>query len=259
MSSDKRYLVDVELKNLPFPVIVESRSDKKGQNTVAHISVKARITREFEASCVNQIIKILHQHKDNIGPGQLSTNILDYMITLDAAMVQIDLKYPYFMEKVTPASKEKCLMSYTCTYSLKKTTAAQPKILFKIEVPAITSYPFSHTEEKYLFGQLTLVTVEVESSEHIFAENIVDTVDKHALAPVYSFLDEADEEFLINKIHSQKIDSVVLADEIKNEISESAGIDWCSVKCSNYGMLHPYSTLVSTEKNMWFPEDAYDE
>ncbi len=260
MKSDKRYLVDIDLKNLPFPIKVESKYNIKGQDTVSNISVNARLMREFEATSINQIIKIIHQHRNNIGPRQLGSNIVDYLLNLNATMIKIDLQYPFFIEKITPVSKEKSLMSYNCTQSLKKPIATKTNSIFKIDIPVITSYPINNRgKSNLLFGQQTMVNIEIISSDFIYPEDIVEAVDKHALAPVYSYLNEEDEEFLINKIHTERIDSVVLADEIKNELSKIESIEWCAVKCSNFGMLHSYSTIVSTDKNIWLPEDAYNE
>ena len=84
---------------------------------------------------------------------------------------------------------------------------------------------------------------------------IVDVVDKHALSPIYSFLTDEDQSYLIQKIHSQQKSSVVMVDEIKEELSRDPELVWYSVRCSNYGMLHTYSTVIRTERNMWFPDE----
>jgi hypothetical protein len=36
-------------------------------------------------------------------------------------------------------------------------------------------------------------------------------------------------------------------------------IEWYSVKCSNFGMLHSYSTFIGTEKSMWVPSSGYED
>jgi len=63
MEDGKRFLVDVGLQNLPFPITVTPKRDSEGQSTVASISVKARILREFEARWIDKFIQILHQHR----------------------------------------------------------------------------------------------------------------------------------------------------------------------------------------------------
>ena len=261
MAGKKRFLVDVGIKDLPFPIRAISMVDPDGQHTIANISVSARIMREFEARWINKFIQIIHQHKDKIGTKTLSVNILDYLKDLEATAVKIDFTYPYFIEKLTPISKEKCLVRYLCTYTSRAFSMTEmAKIRFKMEIPVITTYPGSDPDKPGgLFGQLSVMEVEVESRRDIYPEDLVEMVDRHALMPIYSFLTEEDQTYVIQKVHSEEKTSVMVTDEIKNELSKNPEIDWYSVHSSNYGMLHSYSTIVGTEKTMWVPSSEFED
>ena len=252
---ERRYLVDVGMKNLPFPMKVASKVKTDGQFTIANISINARVMQEFEPGWIDKFIEILHQHRDRIGTNTLKTNIKDYLKELHASAIGIDFDYPYFIEKLTPVSKEKCLVRYNCTYSAKVSLVeTKSRIIFKMQIPAITTYPASMPEKTGgLFGQLSIVEIEVESQKDIYPEDLVKIVDKHALVPVYSFLTKEDQAFVIQKIHSEKKTSVVMIDEIKDELMHNSKVSWYSIQCSNFGMLHSYSTVISTEKSMWIP------
>ena len=255
MIDEKKFLVDVGMRSLPFPMRVISKVDPEGQFTVADISITARIMREFEARWIDKFIQILHKHRDRIGTKTLRVNIMDYLEELRAATVKVDFDYPFFIEKMTPVSGEKCLVRYLCTYSARASSIEnEPKIFFKIEIPAITTYPASDQEQPGgLFGQLSIVVIEVQSEKDIYPEDLLEIVDKHALSPVYSFLTEEDQVSVIHKIHTEKRTSVVMIDGIKDDLARRQEIDWYSVRCSNFGMLHSYSTVIGTEKSMWVP------
>ncbi|MDD5680556.1 MAG: GTP cyclohydrolase, FolE2/MptA family [Candidatus Omnitrophica bacterium] len=258
MKEEKRFLADVGMRGLPFPMRVVSKVEKEGQHTVANISISARIMQEFEATWIDKFIQIVHNHRDRIGTSTLRVNIKDYLKELKASMVKIDFDYPFFIEKRTPASKEKCLVRYRCTYSVKATDIEKPRVTFKIEVPCITTYPVSFEEAGGLFGQLSIATVEVESQQDIYPEDVVELVDKHALVPVYSFLTKEDQIFVIKKVHSENKNSVIMVDEIKNELAHMRDIQWYGISCANFGMLHSYSTSIETEKSMWIPFSSYE-
>jgi GTP cyclohydrolase IB len=257
----RRFLVDVGIKDLPFPMRVASRVDSQGQHTIANISVSARIMREFEARWIDKFIQIIHRHKDRIGTRSLSENIMDYLRELEATAVKIDFTYPYFVEKSTPVSKEKCLVRYMCTYAARAFSMTErAKIRFTMEIPVITTYPGSDPEKPGgLFGQLSVVELEVESKKDIYPEDLVELVDRHALMPIYSFLTEEDQIYVIQKVHTEEKSSVVVTDEIKNELSKNPDVDWYSVRSSNYGMLHSYSTIIGTEKAMWVPSGGFGD
>ncbi len=255
MKEDKRFLQDVGMSELPFPMIVPSRDNKEGQHTIAQISIVARIMHEFEARWIDKFVQIVHQHQEHIGAETLNGNILDYMKELNATKVKVDFNYPFFFEKRTPVAKESCLVRYMCTYSASVSKSdLKPKTSLKISIPCITSYPASDSDKPGgLFGQLSSVEIEVQFQKEIYPEDLIEIVDKHALVPVYSFLTEDDQAYVINKVHTELKTSVVMIDEIKDELANMRDIEGYSVSCSNFGMLHSYSTFIGTAKSMWIP------
>ncbi len=261
MPQEKRLLVDVGMRNLPFPMKVASKQEPDGQATVGTVSVSARITSEFEADWIDTFIRVFHQHRDNIGTKFLRHNIVDYFKELNATSARVTFDYPFFIEKTTPVSKEKCLVKYQCSYTAKISPLQEdPKITFRIEIPVITTDPASVPgQEGGLYGQLSMVLVEVASQKDIYPEDLVEIADKHALSPVYSFLDREDQIHIVKKVHTQKKSSVVMTDEIKDELARNDNIEWFMVHCTNFGMLHSYSTIVGTEKSMWVPLSGYED
>jgi GTP cyclohydrolase IB len=260
MPNEKRYLAEVGIENLPYPIRVISKADVEGQPTVANISIYARILREFEARSIDLFIRILHKHRSIIGTKTLTTNILEYREELRASTVNADFRYPYFIEKSTPVSKEKCLVKYDCTYSVKSPSLdLVPKIFFTIEIPVITSYPVQSDQlPAGSFGQLSKLIIQTQSEKDIYPEDVVQLVDTHSAA-VYSYLSEDDQKFLIQKIRSEPKTSVVLLDEIKNELVKNRDLQWFSIRCYNYGMLHSYNTVIGTERSPWIPDMGYDD
>lgn len=261
MNNEKRFLVDVGMKDLPFPIRVLSQVNPEGQFTIANISIDARIMHQFEARWIDQFIIILHSHRDIIGTKTIAKNVWDYLERLNANTAQITFDYPFFVEKLTPVSKEKCLVRYLCKYVARAhATEKKARVIFRIAVPCITTYPASRPEiQKSLFGQLSIIEIEIDSKKDIFPEAVIGIVDKHALVPVYSFLTEKDQEYVIEKIHSQSKTSVVVIDEIKDELAHDSTINWYAVRSSNFGMLHSYQTVIGTEKSMWVPFSGYSE
>ena len=253
MKEKKRFLVDVGIRDLPFPMKVISKANVDGQQTIANISISTRIMAEFEARWIDKFIQIVHEHRDRIGTKTLKANIVDYLKELQATAVKIDFDYPLFVEKITPVSKQKCLVRHLCTYSAKLSAIEdRPKVIFKVDVPVVTTYPgFTPENPGGLFGQLSIVVVEVEAKDDIYPEELIELVDKHALSPIYSFLSEDDQIYIIQKVHTDEKYSVMVIDEIKEELARNPDIVWYSVRSSNYGMLHSYSTIISTEKGMW--------
>lgn len=261
MTEGKRFLVDVGIRDFPFPIRCASRENPDGQKTIADISVSTRIMQYFEAGWIDRFIRILHSHREDISTSSLRKNIWDYYDELQAKNVEITLEYPFFVVKETPVSKQKCLVSYRCKYTCRAPSInGQPKILFRIDAPIITTHPQSHRNKpQALFGQLSIITVETESEKEIYPEDLVDMIDKNALTPVYSFLAEEDQDYLVDKIHTEQKHSVVVVDQIKEELGQQPDLEWFYVKCVNHSMLHPYKTFIDTEKSLWVPFRGFED
>jgi len=237
---------------------VISKDESEGQYTIATISINARITQEFEARWIDKFIQIVHAHRERIGTDTLKNNISDYLKELNASSVSINFEYPFFIEKIAPESNEKSLVKYLCNYSSKVTLASAPKIIFKMQIPCITTYPGSAPEKSGgLFGQLSVVHIEIESKSDFYPEDLVDLVDRKSLSPVYSFLTEQDQHAIIQQIHSKEVSSVSMIRKIKNELASNSEIEWYLLRCFNYGMLHGFNTFISTDKSRWVPFSGY--
>ena len=257
----RAYLVDVGIQQLPFPIRVRSRKDPAGQPTVANIAIKARIASEFEARWIDRFIQIVHKHRDNIGPATVRHNIMDYVSELHANSVRVDMAYPYFVEKRTPVSNEPCLVRYNCCYSGQYPALdGGSRIILKIECPVITTYPVTLAEGRHArtLPQLSIVELEVETDKDTYVEDLVELVDSHGLAPIYSFLTEDDQRAIIERTQTELQYSVDLADEIREALARNPDVRWYSVRCSNLGMLHNYTTVIGTEKSFWVPGSYYD-
>lgn len=261
MPDKKRYLVDVGLDDFAFPFKVAGRGHPEGVPTVGKITVHARINQEFEARWIDRFAQVLHQHRDAVGSHSLKQGIADYLEALHADSVQVSLRFPYFVEKTTPVSRLSCLVGHDCIYRAKLAAFDnEPKLTLTVEVPTLTTDPCSSLDRPgLLFAQRTLVTVEVASEIGMFVEDLVETVDRHALIPVYSFLTPEDKEHLVGLAHSRTVSSVVLAEAIKGCLAPREDVDWYRVVCRNRGLLHLYSTEVSTEKGSWVPASDFAE
>lgn len=258
---EKRFLVEAELRDLSFPIQVISRAYPEGQPTIANVSMAARIMSQFQVQWFDRFIQALHRHRRQMGAEALMVDMVDYQKILNANRVRLTLEYPFFIEQKTPVSKEACLVRYSCSYSAEISSVdKEPKITFSMKIPIVTTYSGSTPDQPGgLFGQSTVVDISIQSRVNVFPEDLVEIANRHALSPVYSFLTEEDQAYVIQQVHGDTKTSLALTDEIREELARNQDITWFSVRCANYGILYPYSTVIGTEKSIWVPQSGYDE
>jgi len=261
MKDEERFLVEVGIRDVRVPIRASSRVSAEGQSTVAGVSLHARIMRDFEAAWIDRFIQILHQSKRDARIECMRSIVHECREAFRAELVGLEMSYPVFVQKKTPVSSETCLVEYACSYSaIFPSVEHGTKVTFTIKVPCITTYPVSEPGGPGgLLAQLSIVSIKVLSKSDLYPEDLVSIVDAHALAPMYSFLTADDQRAIIERIHSQRKTSVVLVDEIREDLALDKKIDFYTVSCSNFGLLHSFSTLIATEKNYWSPWNVLED
>jgi GTP cyclohydrolase IB len=244
--SAARTLADVGVADLPRPVRVPSRADPRGQPTVARVSVEASVAREFEADWVDRLLQVLHAHRDDVGTKALKREVGACVEALDASMVEITLDYPFFVEKQTPRTGQRCLVKHDCTYSVVALSPdATPRVFFAIAIPCITTGPSSGRRRGGAsLGQSSTVTLRTESQRDIYPEDLVALVDRNALVPLYSFLAPEDRADVLQRIRTGWRTSVEMVGRIRSELAGDPGLGYFSVQCRDSSILHPYHTTV---------------
>ena len=239
-------LADVGVADLLRPVRVPSRADPRGQPTVARVSVEASVAREFEADWVDRLLKVLHAHRDDVGMEALKREVGAYVEALDASVVEVTLDYPFFVEKRTPRTGQKCLVKYDCTYSVVALSPdATPRVFFAITIPCITTGPSPQRwRGGASLGQLSTATLRTESQRDVYPEDLVALVDRNALVPLYSFLAPEDREDILRRIRTGWRTSVDMVGRIRGELAGDPSLGYYSVCCLDSSILHPYHTTV---------------
>lgn len=262
MNKGKAFLVNVSIRDLPFPIKVHSSRVAGEQSTIANISIQARLMKEFEAECIDRFIQITHSHRDNLCVESMKNNAKDYLTALNANTVRISMDFPYFVEKRTPKSNEPCLVKYDCRYSSQyPSIGGEVRTTFSIACPVITSYPIQDLGKSTTeyFPQMSVLHIEVQPKKDIAPEQIVALADEKSLSPVYSFLAKEDQLYLIEKTRNTFQSSIDTIDGIRMVLARDENIEWYSISASNYGMLHNYSTFINLEKSNWVPGSNYED
>lgn len=252
---------DVGVSDLPHPIRAPSRADSQGQPTVARISVEASVARQFEVDWIDRFVQVLHAHRERISTRDLRQDVGAYMEAFEARMVEVTLDYPFFVEKRTPQTGQKCLVKHDCTYSLVALSpAATPRVFFRITVPCITTGPSPDGRRRgSSVSQLSTVPLETESQRDVYPEDLVALVDRNALAPLYSFLAPEDREDILRRIRTQRRTSVEMVERVRGELAADPSLGFYSLRCLDSSFLHTYHTIIGEEMGPSKPRRPWTE
>jgi len=151
ISQDTRHIpIDsVGIKGIRHPVVVSDRAGRE-QHTVAMFNMYVGLPHNFKGTHMSRFVEILNIHEYEITVESFKKMIVEMSEFLNAESGQIEMNFPYFVNKKAPVTGVESLMDYDVTFigELHKGT---PSTLVKVIVPVTTLCPCSK-KRAYRYG-----------------------------------------------------------------------------------------------------------
>ena len=104
----------VGIKGLKYPVKVLDKSTGL-QSTVAQINMYVDLPHHCKGTHMSRFVEILNLVRTKVSLESLTNILEDMKIILGAKSSHIEISFPYFIEKKSPATGSKGLMDYKCS------------------------------------------------------------------------------------------------------------------------------------------------
>lgn len=234
MEDKEKYFVNVAMNDLSYPIKIGIKSRSEGESTITNLTIQAEIEREYEPQVENNIIGIITDRNNYVGPIQLSNKLINYLKSINANKLLINFKYPFFLEKISPFDKQKHLMKYHCEFTVKKNTLNEYTKQYKIEIPIVMEEYLAQGIQNDIMELPLKIVVQTEGYETLFSEDIIHLVENIILESSFIGKTNGDD----TKLH--------LLEKIKLELFEKYKVERCTVKIVNQKILYSYSVEVGS-------------
>jgi GTP cyclohydrolase IB len=252
---DRRVAIDqVGICDVKFPIYVVDRSHRK-QSTVAHFAMSVALPQHLKGTHMSRFVEVLNEHRDEVTMHTLPRLLQILRQRLEADCARIEVTFPYFIERVAPASGKTALMDYECRFA-GESKGTEDDFVLKVCVPVTTLCPCSKEISDYgAHNQRGLIDVSVrsitdsESGERglVWIEELVQIAEESASAPVYPLLKRADERH----VTMQAYDNPVFVEDIVRNVSvrlqQDSRICWFKVHVVNLESIHNHSAFAYLE------------
>lgn len=246
---DKRKITidKVGVKKVCYPIIVEDRINGI-QNTVADMDIFVELPHHHRGTHMSRFIEVLNRfHKENFIK-KLPEFLEEVRNALNADASYVQIRFPYFINKIAPISGIKALLSYNCFFeaSLKKDF----KLIIGVEVPVTTLCPCSKEISDYgAHSQRSLVVVKLSFDEFVWLEEIIEIVESSASSGVYSLLKRVDEKYVTEKAYDNPVFVEDIVREITLKLESDNRIKWFKVESENLESIHNHNAYACVERN----------
>jgi len=238
----------VGVKNIEYPIAVLDKA-KQMQPTIAKISMYVNLPHIFRGTHMSRFIDILNKHRGMITQRILKTLLHEMKDELEALSSHIEIRFPYFIEKIAPVSGKKSLMNYSCglfASHLPEDTFSQH---FEVRVPVLNLCPCSKEISRYgAHNQRSIVTARICSRKLIWMEDIIELIENCASSPLYSLLKREDEKFVTEKAYQKPRFVEDIVREIAYHLNKLPRLRWYEVESENLESIHNHNVYACIRK-----------
>lgn len=237
----------VGVKDIKFPVSIREKNGTL-QETVATISMLADIPKRYRETCVSAFISVLNKHQDDMSVNILVDLLAEVRNELQAEAAQIEMTFPYFIEKKAPVTHTASLMEYTCRFT--GSVGKKEDFMLSVWVPVTTLCPCSkEISTGGAHNQRAEVNLNVRFSGFIWLEDLLSMVESAASSQVYALLKRPDEKH----VTEQAYNNPMFVEDVVRRVAELAkqhnSIHWFSVSAESFESIHKHSAYAYIDSN----------
>ena len=241
-SKDTRHIsIDkVGIKDIKHPVVVKDRSGRE-QHTVANFNMYVNLPDQYKGTHMSRFVEILNNHEYEITVKSFKRMIEEMTELLNAESGNVEMTFPYFVNKAAPVSGVESLMDYVVSF-IGKIENGKPEVLVKVEVPVTSLCPCSKNISDYgAHNQRSRITACVEMNDFIWIEELLEVIEKVASCELYGLLKRPDEKYVTEKASDNPKFVEDLVRDIAVEFNNDDRIAAYTVESENFESIHNHS------------------
>ena len=251
-SLDTRHIAidKVGIKDIKHPIVVSDRSGRE-QHTVANFNMYVNLPEEYKDTHMSRFVEILNHHEYEITVQSFKRMIEEMTERLNAQSGDIEMTFPYFVNKAAPVSGVKSLMDYEVSF-IGQIKNAKPEVLVKVLVPVTSLCPCSKSISNYgAHNQRSHITACVRMDDFIWIEELIDVIEKVASCELYGLLKRPDEKYVTERAYDNPKFVEDIVRDVAVKFNEDERILGYTVESENFESIHNHSAyaMLSCDKD----------
>jgi len=237
----------VGIKDIRHPVQVKDRTGKI-QHTIANFNMYVDLPHNFKGTHMSRFVEILNNHDWEITVDSFKTMLTEMTDRLDAECGHIEMGFQFFINKTAPASGVKSLLDYEVNF-IGERKKGENIINIKVVVPVTSLCPCSKKiSDRGAHNQRSHVTVNVETEDFIWVEEIIDIVESEASCELYGLLKRPDEKVVTERAYDNPKFVEDMVRDIAHQLNIDERIQAYTVASENFESIHNHSAYALIEK-----------
>lgn len=245
----RRVLIDqVGISDLTYPVAVHDR-DGHAQRTVARVAMTVELAEHLRGVHMSRFVEILHANANEISATSLPAIVSQVRERLESDAAQVELKFPFFLERRAPVSQMASLMQYECRLRAES-SEGRSQVSVGIRAAVTSLCPCSKEISDYgAHNQRGYIEIEAMSpwpagdAAGLWIEDLVEVAEAAASSPVYPLLKRSDER----EVTMRAYDNPAFVEDIVRDVAvalrDDVRVAGFKVKASNQESIHDHNAV----------------
>jgi len=235
----------VGINSVELPIFVSMKNGGV-QHSVAKVDCYVDLAAHLKGTNMSRLIIGLQKFVGQQLNGRLISNIAENIrISAEADTCEVSYRFPYFIQKLAPVSKEPGILPYhVCFTGIKE----KDGFIFKlgVKVLATSLCPCSKEISKYgAHNQKALIEiiVTVKENEFIWIEDLIEIAEKSSSCEIYSVLKRIDEAVVTENAYENPKFVEDIARSVYAKLSDIDNIDKFKVIVESDESIHVHSAV----------------
>ena len=184
---------NVGVKGVRYPLVIASADGAK--STIGTFAMTVSLPPEAKGTHMSRFLEMLEENRALLTQESFLDLAKKTRRRLGASCCEIELAFPFFLEKTAPVSRAQGLLDFDVVWTANVSANDDAEFVLKTIVPATSLCPCSKEISKYgAHNQRSLISIEATLREKVTIEELVDIAQQSASCEVYSILKRPDEK-----------------------------------------------------------------
>ncbi|MEN2998012.1 MAG: GTP cyclohydrolase FolE2 [Brevinematia bacterium] len=238
----------VGIKGLKYPIVLLDKYNKV-QHTIADIDMYVFLPKDYRGTHMSRFIEVINKHRKEISIEKLETVLRNLKEKLKSEKAEISLRFPYFIEKLSPISKNYGLNYYNISFDA--TCSDRYDFTLTVSAMGMSLCPCSKEISSHnAHNQRVNVSVSLKMSGIVWIEEVVEVIERNVSSPVFVLLKREDEKFVTEKAYENPKFVEDIVRDIALELDQNSKVIWYGIEAESLESIHPFNAYAYIEKKL---------
>ncbi|MDX5363953.1 MAG: GTP cyclohydrolase FolE2 [Pseudazoarcus pumilus] len=237
----------VGVRGLRYPLQVANPSGVVVA-TVATVEMTVGLPPEVKGTHMSRFVEILERERGVMTLAELRRVMLDMLARLEARSGRIELRFPYFIEKIAPVSGVASLLDIDVVWVVEAREDETPRVSLSVAAPVTSLCPCSKKISDYgAHNQRSCITIRADLLEDVAIEELVRMAEEEASCEVFGLLKRPDEKWVTERAYDNPKFVEDLVRDIALRLAADRRIGRWTVESENFESIHNHSAYALIE------------